>query len=75
MEEEAMITRLDYRPMLTAALALATIVLLWVVITAMVITSPQATAPTSVSGGSSDIRKDPNIERHAEVVMFYNATH
>lgn len=61
--------------MLTAALVLAAIVLVWVVIAALVITSPQATAPTSVSGGGSDFTKHPAIERHAEVVTFYYATH
>jgi hypothetical protein len=74
-EEKAMIARLDYRRRLTAALALATIVVLWVVFAAFVITSPQATAPTSGTGGGSDFTNSPTIERHAEVVAAYNAAH
>jgi len=50
-----MIARFDHRPRLTAALALATIVLLVVVVTlsALLITSPQAVAPTSSSVGDN----------------------
>src|SRR5918998_6141544 len=53
--KEAMIARFDHRPMLTAALALATIVLLVVVVTlsALLITSPQTVAPTSGSVGET----------------------
>jgi hypothetical protein len=53
--KEAMIARFDHRPRLTAALALATIVLLAVVVTlsALLITSPQAVAPTSGSVGEN----------------------
>ncbi len=50
-----MIARFDHRPMLTAALALATIVLLVVVVTlsTLLITSPQAVAPTSGNVGEN----------------------
>jgi hypothetical protein len=50
-----MIARFDHRPMLTAALALATIVLLVVVVTlsTLLITSPPAVAPTSGSVGDN----------------------
>ena len=50
-----MIARFDHRPMLTAALALATIVLLVVVVTlsTLLITSPPAVAPTSGSVGNN----------------------
>ena len=50
-----MIARFDHRPMLTAALALATIVLLVVVVTlsTLLITSPPAVAPTSGSVGEN----------------------
>ena len=46
-----MIARFDHRPMLTAALALATIVLLVAVValSTLLITSPPAVAPTSGS--------------------------
>src|SRR3712207_538329 len=86
-KDEAMIARFDHRPMLTAALALATIVLLVVVVTlsALLITSQQAEGPTRASvgnppahamgggGGGSDFTKSPAIERHAEVVAAFNA--
>ena len=50
-----MIARFDHRPMLTAALALATIVLLVVVVTlsTLLITSPPAVVPTSGSVGEN----------------------
>ena len=50
-----MIARFDHRPKLTAALALATIVLLVVVVTlsGLLVTSPQAEAPTSGSVGEN----------------------
>ena len=50
-----MIARFDHHPMLTAALALATIVLLVVVVTlsTLLITLPQAASPPSVSGGGN----------------------
>ena len=50
-----MIARFDHRPMLTATLALATIVLLVVVVTlsTLLITSPPAVAPTSGSVGEN----------------------
>ena len=49
-----MLARLDHRPMLTAALALATIVLLVVVVTlsTLLITSAPPASPTSNSGGN-----------------------
>lgn len=86
-KEKAMIAKFNHRPMLTAALALATIVLLVVVVTlaTLLITWQQAPAPTSDSrgnpaahatgggGGGSDFTKSPVIERHAEVVAAYNA--
>jgi hypothetical protein len=50
-----MIARLDHRPMLTAALALSTAVLVVVVITlaTLVFTSAPPASPTSNSGGSN----------------------
>jgi hypothetical protein len=50
-----MIARLDHRPMLTAALALATTALVVVVVTltTWLITSPQAATPSSVSDGGN----------------------
>ena len=50
-----MLAKFDHRPMLTAALALATIVLLAAVVTlsALHITSPQAVAPASGSVGEN----------------------
>ena len=50
-----MIARFDHRPRLTAALALATTLLVVVVVTlsALLITSPQAVAPTSGSVGEN----------------------
>jgi hypothetical protein len=49
-----MIARFDHRPMLTAALALATIVLVAVVVTlsTLLYTSAPAVSPTSVSDGN-----------------------
>jgi hypothetical protein len=49
-----MLERFDHRPMLTAALALATTVLVVVVIvlSTLLITSPQAASPPSNSGGN-----------------------
>jgi hypothetical protein len=53
--KEAMLARFDHRPMLTAALALATIVLVAVVVTlsALLITSAPTMSPPSVSGGGN----------------------
>jgi hypothetical protein len=53
--KEAMIARFDHRPMLKAALALATIVLLVGVVTlsTLLSMSPQAVAPTSGSVGEN----------------------
>jgi hypothetical protein len=54
-KEKAMLARFDYRPMLTAVLALSTTVLVVVVITlsALIITAPQAPSPPSASGGGN----------------------
>src|SRR5215218_1107369 len=53
--KEAMIARFDHRPMLTAALALATIVLVVVVVTlsTLLITLQPAASPQSHSGGGN----------------------
>jgi hypothetical protein len=50
-----MIARFDHRPKLTAALALATIVLVEVVVTlaTLLISLPQAASPQSDSGGGN----------------------
>jgi hypothetical protein len=52
--KEAMLARFDHRPMLTAALALTTAVLVVVAITlaTLLITSAPAVNPTSVNGGN-----------------------
>jgi len=84
-KEKAMIARFDHRPMLTAALALATTVLVVVVVTLsmLLITSPQATSPPSIGGanpgavsnaGGSEVVAAPEIspEHHAEVVAANN---
>jgi hypothetical protein len=63
-----MIVNLDYHRKLAAALTLATIVVLWVVFAAWVYVSPEEL-------GGPELSKNPAIERHAEVVSFYNATH
>jgi hypothetical protein len=51
--KEAMLARFDHRPMLTAALALATIVLVVAVVTlsTLLITSAPASSPSSVGDG------------------------
>jgi hypothetical protein len=56
-----MIERFDHRPMLTATLALATIVLLVVVVTlsTILITFQPAASPQSVSGGNSGAAEAP----------------
>jgi hypothetical protein len=50
-----MLARFDHRPMLTAALALATIVLVVVAVTlsTLLITSAPAVSPTSIGGGGN----------------------
>jgi len=53
-KDEAMIARFDHRPMLTAALALSTTVLLVVVtLSTLLITLPQAASPPSLSDGGN----------------------
>jgi len=54
-KERAMLERFDYRPRLTAVLALATIVLVVVVVTlaTLLITLQPAASPQSDSGGSN----------------------
>jgi hypothetical protein len=56
-----MLQRFDHRPMLTAALALATIVLVVVVVTlsTLLITLPPAASPTSDSGGNPGAAEAP----------------
>jgi hypothetical protein len=53
-KEKAMIARFDHRPMLTALLALSTIVLVVVVMTlaTLLITSPPAASPPGVGSGN-----------------------
>ena len=74
-----MIERFDHRPMLTATLALATIVLLVVVVTlsTLLITAPQAASPPSTGGGNPAAHAHSGggvgsaadtFDRHAEVV-------
>ncbi len=75
-----MIERFDHRPMLTATLALATIVWLVVVVTlsTLLITGPQAASPPSTSDGGNPAAQAQNgggvgsgadtFDRHAEVV-------
>jgi hypothetical protein len=62
--KEAMIARFDHRPMLTAALALATIMLVVVVITlaTLLITTPPAATPSSVSDGGNAGQAAPVIK-------------
>jgi hypothetical protein len=59
--KEAMIARFDHRPMLTAALALSTTVLLAVVVT-LLITLPQAASPTSTSSGGNPGAAPANMD-------------
>ena len=72
-----MIARFDHRPMLTAALALATIVLVVVVVTlsTLLITAPQAASPPSGSvGGNPAAHAPANVdagERQAIPVNDY----
>jgi hypothetical protein len=74
-----MIARFDHHPMLTAALALATIVLVVVVVTlsTLLITGPQAARPQSDSGGSNPgapaapANRDA-AERHDKLVDYPN---
>ena len=79
-EEKAMIARFDHRPRLTAALALASIVLVVVVVTlaTLLITSPQAASPPSVGGDNPGAAAAPaNVggvgDSHArQVADFHN---
>ncbi len=80
-----MIARFDHRPMLTAALALSTAVLVVVVITlsTLLITSPPAVSPPSIggghlgalsgAGGSSGMEADTGtgLAQHAEMVAAF----
>jgi uncharacterized protein (DUF2126 family) len=78
-----MIARFDHRPMLTAALALSTIVLFVVVVTlsTLLITVRQAATPSSVSdGGNAGAAAPANMhsgvhdqagERHHKMVGDY----
>jgi hypothetical protein len=78
-KERAMLERFDHRPMLTAALALATIVLLVVVVTlsTLLITLQPAASPQRDSGGSNPgaaaapANRDAG-ERHAKLVDYPN---
>ena len=75
-----MIARFDHRPRLTAALALASIVLVVVVVTlaTLLITSPQAASPPSVGGDNPGAAAAPaNVsgvgDSHArQVADFHN---
>jgi len=66
--KEAMIARFDHRPMLTAALALATIVLLVVVVTlsTLLITLPPAASPASDSGSRPAAAAPANMDAGGE---------
>jgi hypothetical protein len=77
-EEKAMLARFDHRPMLTAALALATIVLVVAVVTlsTLLITSQPAANPESDSGGNPGAAAAPANrdagERHDKLVDYPN---
>jgi hypothetical protein len=62
-KEQAMIERFDHRPMLTALLALATIVLVVVVVTlaTLLITAPPAATPSSVSDSGTARQAAPGV--------------
>ena len=62
-KDEAMIARFDHRPMLTAALALSTTVLILMVVTlsTLLITLPQAASPLSVSGDDDPAAPAPKV--------------
>jgi hypothetical protein len=67
-----MIARFDHRPMLTAVLALSTIVLFVVVVTlsTLLTTLPQAASPTSGTGGGNPAGSAPKVmdaESYGEV--------
>jgi hypothetical protein len=66
--KEAMIARLDHRPMLTAALALATTVLFVVVVTlsTLLITLPPAASPPSDGGGNPAAAAPANMDAGGE---------
>jgi hypothetical protein len=63
-----MIARFDHRPMLTAALALATIVLVVVVVTlsTLLITLQPAASPQSDSGGNPEAAAPANMDAGGE---------
>jgi hypothetical protein len=76
-----MIARLDHRPMLTAALALSTTVLIVVVtLTTLLITSPQEATPSSVSDGgnageaapANPLPYRPNMDLGGEIYRLNN---
>ena len=67
-----MIARFDHRPLLTAVLALSTIVLFVVVVTlsTLLTTLPQAASPTSRTGGGNPAGPAPKVmdaESYGEV--------
>jgi hypothetical protein len=75
--KEAMIARFDHRPMLTAALALATIALLVVVVTLstlLITLSPEATSSTSGGDnpGAAAAPADPDAGEHHGVSDYPN---
>ena len=71
-----MIARFDYRPMLTALLALSTSVLVVVVITlsALLITSPEAASPASTSSGSNPAAPAPRGRTPDRMAKFTDTT-
>jgi hypothetical protein len=62
-KDEAMIARFDHRPMLTAALALSTTVLILMVVTlsTLLITLPQAASPPSLRGSGNPAGPAPKV--------------
>jgi hypothetical protein len=66
--KDEMIARFDHRPMLTAALALATIVLVVVVVTlsTLLITLQPAASPQSDSGGNPEAAAPANMDAGGE---------
>ena len=58
-----MIARFDHRPMLTAALALSTTVLILMVVTlsTLLITLPQAASPSGLSGSGNPAAPAPKV--------------
>ena len=71
-----MIARFDHRPMLTAALALATTVLVVVVVTlsTLLITLPQAASPPGLGDGGNPAGPAPKVmdaESYGEVYGWH----